>query len=53
MTESNKEGDDVNRYYKGYVPTLAILDTKGAVVYARSGEEDENALAGLHDKALE
>jgi hypothetical protein len=43
----------VNRYYKGYIPTVVILDTKGAVLYDRAGEEDENALAGLLDKALE
>lgn len=43
----------LNRYYKGYIPTVVILDTKGAVVYDRAGEEDENALAELLDKALE
>jgi hypothetical protein len=43
----------VSKYYKGYIPTVVILDTKGAAIYDRAGEEDENALAGLLDKALE
>jgi thiol-disulfide isomerase/thioredoxin len=43
----------VAKYYKGYIPTVVILDTKGAVLYDRAGEEDENSLAELLDKALE
>lgn len=43
----------VSKYYKGYIPTVVILDTKGVALYDRAGEEDENALAQLLDKALE
>jgi hypothetical protein len=30
--------DLIARYYHGYIPTIAILDTKGHVVYDRAGE---------------
>jgi len=28
----------VSRFYKGYIPTLAVLDSKGGVVYNQAGE---------------
>ena len=28
----------VSRFYRGYIPTLAILDSSGKVIYNRSGE---------------
>jgi len=43
----------VNKFYKGYIPTVVILDVNGVAVYNRAGEEDENTLAGLLDKALQ
>jgi len=43
----------VSKFYKGYIPTVVILDAKGVAVYNRAGEEDENTLAGLLDKALQ
>ncbi|HXN85659.1 MAG TPA: hypothetical protein VN867_06285, partial [Candidatus Binataceae bacterium] len=26
------------RYYRGYIPTIAIIDSKGKVIYNRAGE---------------
>lgn len=43
----------VSKYYKGYIPTVVILDAKGTPIYDRAGEEDESVLAGLLDKALQ
>jgi len=28
----------VTRYYNGYIPTIAVLDSHGAVLYNRAGE---------------
>ena len=41
-----------SKFYKGYIPTVVILDTKGGAIYDRPGEEEETALAALLDKAL-
>ena len=50
---SSAQAPLVSKYYKGYIPTVVILDSKGAALYNRAGEEDEDALAGLLDKALQ
>ncbi len=50
---SSAQAPLVSKYYKGYIPTVVILDSKGAALYSRAGEEDEDALAGLLDKALQ
>jgi len=39
-------------FYKGYIPTVVVLDSKGAPLYSRAGEEDEAALSHLLDQAL-
>jgi hypothetical protein len=28
----------INRYYHGYIPTIAVIDSKGNVLYDRAGE---------------
>jgi hypothetical protein len=28
----------ITRYYRGYIPTIAVIDRKGAVIYNRAGE---------------
>ncbi len=40
-------------FYKGYIPTVVVLDSKGATLYSRAGEEDEAALSHLLDQALQ
>jgi thiol-disulfide isomerase/thioredoxin len=42
----------VHTFYKGYVPTVVILDNKGAPLYSRSGEEEAKVLSALLDRAL-
>jgi hypothetical protein len=41
----------VSRFYRGYIPTLAILDSSGKVIYNRSGETASRRgdTAGLED----
>jgi thioredoxin-like negative regulator of GroEL len=39
-------------FYKGYIPTVVVLDSKGTSLYSRAGEEDEAALSHLLDQAL-
>jgi hypothetical protein len=46
----------VARFYRGYIPTLAFLDRKGAVVYNRAGETarergDVSALEEILERA--
>jgi hypothetical protein len=48
----------VARFYSGFIPTLAVLDAKGSVVYNRSGETarqrgDLSGLENLLKKARE
>ncbi len=40
-------------FYKGYIPTVVVIDSKGATLYSRAGEEDEAALSRLLDQALQ
>jgi len=47
----------VSRFYRGYIPTLALLDASGKVVYNRSGETaarrgDTSGLEEILRKAL-
>lgn len=41
----------VSRFYRGYIPTLAILDSSGKVIYNRSGEtaSQKGDTAGLEE----
>ena len=40
------------KYYRGYIPHLVVLNAAGAVLYNASGEMDETAISGLLDRAL-
>jgi hypothetical protein len=40
------------RYYRGYIPHVVVLNASGAALYNASGEMDETAISGLLDKAL-
>ena len=37
----------VGKYYRGSIPTVVILNAKGAAIYDRAGEEDENSLGRI------
>ena len=40
------------RYYKGYIPHVAVLDSSGSPLYNSSGEVEEGVISELLDKAL-
>jgi hypothetical protein len=42
-----------NKYYRGYIPHVVVLNSSGAVLYNSSGEVDERVISGLLDKALQ
>ena len=35
---SSVQRELVAQYYRGYIPTIAVIDSKGAVIYNRAGE---------------
>ncbi len=41
-----------DKYYKGYIPHVVVLDASGAAIYDSSGEVEENAISGLLDKTV-
>jgi hypothetical protein len=40
-----------NKYYKGYIPHVIVLDASAAALYNSSGEVDEGVISGLLDQA--
>ena len=40
------------KYYKGYIPHVVVLDAGGVAVYNSSGEVEEGVISGFLDKAL-
>lgn len=42
----------VQRYYGGSIPDLIILDGNGKAIYNQAGEQTEEVLSGILDKAL-
>ena len=51
-SRSRAQKELVEKYYKGYIPHVMVLDSAGATLYNRSGEVDEAAIASLFEKAL-
>ena len=43
----------VQTYYEGSIPDLVVLDGSGKPVYNRAGEQTEEVLSGILDKALQ
>ena len=41
-----------DKYYKGYIPHVIVLDASAAALYNSSGEVDEGVISGLLDQAL-
>ena len=53
---SNEQRELVAKYYKGAIPTIAVLDSRGEVIYDRAGETasqrgDTSKLQSLIDSA--
>ena len=42
----------VEKFYKGYIPHVVVLNRDGAAAYDASGEVDAGKISGLLDKAL-
>ncbi len=42
----------LKKYYRGYIPHVAILDRHGKPVYDEAGEAEESQLVAMMDKAL-
>ena len=40
------------KYYRGYIPHVVVLDAGGVAVYNSSGEVEEGVISGFLDKAL-
>jgi hypothetical protein len=43
----------VQRYYEGSIPDLVVLDSGGKAVYNRAGEQNEEVLSGILNRALQ
>jgi thioredoxin-related protein len=42
----------VDKYYTGYIPHVAILDSSGKAVYSAAGEVEESRIIAILDKLL-
>jgi hypothetical protein len=49
---SREQKDLKKKYFRGYIPHVAVLDASGSAVYNHSGEVDGAAIAALLDKTL-
>jgi predicted transcriptional regulator len=49
---SKAQDDLVQRFYKGYIPHVVVLDRQGKPVYNASGEVEESEVARILDKTL-
>jgi hypothetical protein len=43
----------VQMYYQGSIPDLVVLDSNGTPVYNRAGEQSEEVLSSILDRALQ
>ena len=42
----------VEKYYRGYIPQVVVLDQSGKALYNSSGEVEESTISSLLDRAL-
>ena len=42
----------VKQYYKGYIPHVLVLDTRGEALYNQSGEVDSEPIENIFEKAI-
>jgi hypothetical protein len=50
---SREQNELQQKYYRGSIPHVVILDAKGAPAYNQAGEVDESVISGLLDKLLQ
>ena len=41
-----------NKYFRGYIPHVIVLDGSGSAIYNSSGEVEDAVISGLLDKSL-
>ena len=49
---SDEQQKLVYRFYRGYIPHIAVIDKNDNALYNRSGEEEEETFVRILDKAL-
>ncbi len=49
---SAAQEDLVNRFYKGYIPHVTVLNRDGKIAYNASGEVEVSAISKVLDKTL-
>ena len=50
---SKEQRELVDKYFTGYIPHVVIIDRKGKALYNQSGEQVEEKLGPILDKALD
>jgi thioredoxin-related protein len=50
---SKEQRELVSKYFTGYIPHVVILDKNGKPLYNQSGEQVEEKLVPILDKALD
>jgi hypothetical protein len=43
----------MEKYFRGYIPHIVVLDKSGKPLYNQSGEVDEPIISGILDRALQ
>ena len=43
----------IQKYYRGYIPHIVVLDKSGKPLYNQSGEVDEPTISRILDDALQ
>jgi len=51
-TPSNPQKELVKKYYRGYIPHVAVLDASGKAVYSESGEVSESKISEILEGLL-
>lgn len=49
---SHEQQELVKQYYKGYIPHVLVLDSRGKAIYNESGEVESKAIEGLFQQSL-
>ena len=49
---SPEQQELVKQYYKGYIPHVLVLDSRGKAVYNESGEVESKTIEGLFQRSL-
>ncbi len=53
LKRSPAQQELVKKYYRGYIPHIAILDKTGKAIYNSSGEVEESKISGILDRTLQ